>query len=103
MELVDAGTWTDCRGYLEREKARKASEQFLWDSKVSMRHSVYMVEEYIENEDDDLTISKCTTVALGKGGHNFFRGHVEDKDRYKALSTTVKFTDTIINKCRSID
>ena len=68
-----------------------------------------MVEEYIENEDDDLTVSKCTTVALGKGGHNFFKGHVEDKDRYKILINSqlkytkmIKFTEMIINKCRPV-
>ena len=34
-----------------KEEARVASENFLWESKVGLRHSMFMIEEYIENGD----------------------------------------------------
>ena len=68
--------------HLTKEEASIASENFLWDSKVGMRHSMFMIEEYIQNHDMRLINTKCTTSALNKGGLNFFKAHIEDRDRY---------------------
>ena len=46
---------------------------------------MFMIIEYIENEDMKLTNSKCTTNALNKGADNFFTAHIQDKDRYQLL------------------
>ena len=50
-----------------------------------MTHSMFMIQEYIYNEDNQLTNSKCTTNNLNKDGDNFFTIHVEDKARYLRL------------------
>ena len=47
-----------------------------------MRHSFYIVEEYIENEDKALTKTKNTTINLSKEGVNFFIAHIENNERY---------------------
>jgi hypothetical protein len=44
-----------------------------------------MIGECIENEDKALTNIKRTTIALNKGGHNFFIAHLGDKERYEKL------------------
>ena len=67
---------------LTQEQARLASEDYLWNSKVPMRHSMFMIQEYIQNEDLGLTSSKNTTIVLSKGGDNFFKAHIEDNERY---------------------
>ena len=36
---------------LIKEEARIASENFLWNSKVGMRHNMLMIEECIQNND----------------------------------------------------
>ena len=59
-----------------------ACEKFLWNSKVGMRHSFKLVEEYFQNDDKALTNTKSTTIALDEGGANFFIAHVEDRERY---------------------
>ena len=61
---------------LAREQAIIVSENFLWGSKIKLRNSFKLVEEYFWNEDNDLklTNTKCTTVVLSKGGDNFFIG-----------------------------
>ena len=64
---------------------RKDCEDFLWDSKVDMRQSFFMVAECVENEDKQLTNSKCTTVNLKDGGHLFFNVHIVDNERYQRL------------------
>ena len=64
---------------LTKEEARLTSEDFLWNSKVGMRHSFFMIEEYIQNDDKALTNVKCTNIVLNKDGYNFFIAHIEEK------------------------
>ena len=54
-----------------------------------MRHSMYMIEEYIENDDLKLNNTKCTTIILNKGGDDFFMAHVEDKERYSRVKVDI--------------
>ena len=51
------------------EQARIASEDFLWNTKINMRHSMFMIEEYIQNDETDLTKTKNTTINLNKAGN----------------------------------
>ena len=80
---------------MTKEQARVASEDFLWDSKVGMRHSMFMIEEYIENHDTELTKTKSTTIALSKGGDNFFIGYISNWERYLRM---VKYYDSFMNR-----
>ena len=66
----------------KKEQARIACEGFLWDSKVGMRHSMFQIEECIENDDKALINTKNTTINLSKGGDNFFIAHIEERERY---------------------
>ena len=43
---------------------------------------MFMVAEYIHNDDLDLKNIKNTTINLSKGGDNFFMGHIDDRERY---------------------
>ena len=52
---------------LAHEQARVACEGFLWGSKVGMRHSMFMIEECIQNDDLNLTNTKNTTNLLRAG------------------------------------
>jgi hypothetical protein len=84
-----------------KEQARLASEKFLWDSKINMRHSMYMVEEYIQNEDKALIYTKNTTINLSKGGNNFFIAHIREKKRYLELvDIKTSFIDRTVAKVR---
>ena len=67
---------------LTREEARIESEFFLRGSKVEMRNSFKLVEEYFWNDDLELANTKSTTIALKKGGDNFFIAYIEDNERY---------------------
>ena len=67
---------------LTREEARIESEFFLLGSKVEMRNSFKLVEEYFWNDDLELTNTKSTTIVLKKGGYNFFIAYIEDWERY---------------------
>ena len=57
----------------------------MWQTKVGMRHSMFMIEECIQNYDTELSITKNTTIVLSKRGDSFFKAHVEYSDRYKQL------------------
>ena len=70
---------------LIQEQARIQSETFLWDTKVGMRFSIFMIEEYIENEEIELKNTKNTTICLSKDGLYFFTAHLENKERYQKL------------------
>ena len=70
---------------LTQEEALIESEKFLWGTKIELRNSFKLVEEYFWNDDKQLTNSKCTTINLNKDGDNFFTIHVEDKARYLQL------------------
>ena len=67
---------------LTREEARIESEFFLLGSKVELRNSYKLVQEYFWNEDKQLTTTKCTTIILKKGGHDFFIAYNEDRERF---------------------
>jgi hypothetical protein len=60
-----------------KEKARVLSEKFLWGTKIGMRHSFFMIEEYIQNKDLELSITKSTSILLGKRGNDFFIAHID--------------------------
>ena len=47
-----------------------------------MRHSMFWIEECIENDDKALTKTKNTTNALSKEGKHFFMAHIENNERY---------------------
>ena len=68
-----------------------------------MRHSMFMVEEYIQNKDKALTNSKSTTVNLNKGGDWFFLAHIQDKERYARLVVDYTgFIDRIVAKTKQL-
>ena len=67
---------------LTKEEARIFSEDFLWNSKVAMRLSMFTIEECIENADLALTNTESTNIVLSKGGDNFFKAHIEGMERY---------------------
>ena len=48
-----------------------------------MRHSMFMIEEYIQNDDTELTNSKNTTIILSKSGDSFFKAHIENRNQYQ--------------------
>ena len=58
-----------------KEIARLGSEKFLWESKVPERHSMFMVEECIENKDFALTITQNTLAGMNELGLKFFISH----------------------------
>ena len=64
------------RKQLTHEQTRIASVEFLWDSKVPMRHSLFMILEYIQNYNSELNDTKSTTNILGKSGNSFFIAHI---------------------------
>ena len=49
---------------------------------IKMRISFKLLEEYIQNDDLELTNTNHTTNILSKGGDNFFMAHIEDRVRY---------------------
>ena len=67
---------------LTQEEARIESEFFLFGSKVELRNSFKLVQEYFWNDDLELTNTKSTTIILKKGGHNFFIAYIEDRKQY---------------------
>ena len=75
----------------------------MWDCKVWERHSFFIIEEYIENKNTELTNAKCTTIILSKGGCNFFIAHLEDKDRYQRLvDIYIDFILRTVNKVKQV-
>ena len=46
---------------------------------------MYMIQEFIENENMELTNTKNTTILLNEGGDNFFFAHVFGKPKYQQL------------------
>ena len=89
--------------HLTHEQARLACEGFLWGTKVPMRHSMFQIEECIENEDKALIYTKSTTINLSKGGDNFFLAHIEDKDRYERLVDNYSpFIHRTVSKVREV-
>jgi hypothetical protein len=68
-----------------------------------MRHSMFMIEECIENHDMQLTNTKKTTIVLRKGGDDFFKAHIEDKERYKRLvDIYYSFIHKTVSKVREV-
>ena len=68
-----------------------------------MRNSFKLVEEYIQNDDSELTNTKFTTINLSKGGDNFFIGHIENRERYCGLADIhTPFTARTVGKVRQL-
>ena len=68
-----------------------------------MRHSMFQIEECIENEESGLTNTKNTTVVLSKGGDNFFTAHIENKKRYqKLVDIYYSFIHRTVTKIREL-
>ena len=88
---------------LTQEQAKIVSETFLWGSKIVMRNSFKLVEEYFWNYDTELTNTKHTTIILSKGGGDFFIGHIEDRERYQGLVDIYSlFTLRILTKLKQV-
>ena len=88
---------------LTQEEARVASENFLWNTKIWERHSIFIIKEYIENHDTELKITKSTTIILGNSGANFFKTHIEGKERYTQLvDIQTPFIQRVVTKVRQI-
>ena len=70
---------------LTYEEARIVSEFFLAECKIKDRNSMRLVQEYIQNDDYELSNIARTLVCLSEGGEVFFVAHAQGRYRYKQL------------------
>ena len=70
---------------LTYEEARISCEFFLAECKIKDRNSMRLVQEYIQNDDYELSNLARTLVCLSKGGEVFFVAHAQGRYRYKRL------------------
>ena len=75
----------------------------MWGSKVEMRDSFRLIEEYFENGDTEMTNAKCTTIVLNQGGENFFKGYIDERERYQRLvNLYADFIHRTVTKTRQL-
>ena len=63
---------------------------------------MFMIIEYIENEDKQLTNTN-NTINIGKGGDNFFIAHILERERYcRLVLNYADFIDRTVAKTKQL-